>query len=284
MPRRLGCRRLAVRRLAVAVVGAAAVLSPFSLAAAPADAAVTRTSCVDGGGVRWQVAVTWGATYTSGPTTKVSLTKAAWTTGAGSVRTDSRVRTYDGSGRRLQDLRWSGAFDYDGGATSKSRNPVNPPSAPGRTKVVVTLGVDGDGFGSCSVTVTQPGGTTSASDRYEADVLAATDHERTGRDLVALTAQSCLDSYAEAQARRMAAQERIFHQELGSILSTCSLRTAGENVAYGYPTGTAATAGWMGSAGHRANVLRSEFRLIGVGAAQDTDGRWYAAQVFGTRR
>ena len=277
-------RRLGFRSLAAALVGAAAVLSPFALGPAPADAAVTRTSCVDGGGVRWNVAVTWGATYISGATTKVSLTRASWTTDAGPVRTDSRVRTYGGSGQRLQDLRWSGTFDYDGGAVSKSRNPVNPPSAPGRTKVMVTLGVDGDGFRSCSVTLPQPGATRSASDRYEADVIAATDAARTDRDLAGLTTHPCVDSYAEAQARRMAAEERMSHQDLAPILKTCGLRTVGENVAYGYPTGTAVTAAWMGSPGRRANVLNSEFRLIGVGAAQGADDRWYVAQVFGTLR
>ena len=52
-------------------------------------------------------------------------------------------------------------------------------------------------------------------------------------------------------------------------------------MAYGYASGAAVTAGWMGSTGHRQNILNPSYRLLGVGAAQDTDGRWYAAQVFG---
>jgi hypothetical protein len=28
--------------------------------------------------------------------------------------------------------------------------------------------------------------------------------------------------------------------------------------------------------------LNARYRLIGVGASQDSDGRWYAAQVFGS--
>ena len=147
----------------------------------------------------------------------------------------------------------------------------------------MTLGVDGDGYGSCSVTSTQPGGTASPSDRYEAEVIAATNAERTDRVLVTVRAETCVDSYAEAQARQMAAQGRMFHQDLGPVLAACDLQRVGENVAYGYPSGTAVTAGWMGSAGHRANILKPEFRLIGVGAAQGSDGLWYAAQVLGTR-
>ena len=282
MPRsRTARRRLPAALAALGVLAAGAVLST-----APAEAAVVRqASCTDGGGVRWDVAVTWGAPYAAaGGVTKVALDKAAWTTTeAGPVPTDSRVRTYDGAGKRLQDLTWSGAFDYRGGAVSKSRNPVNPPSAPGKAKVVLTLGVDGDGFGSCSVTLTQPAtAAPSAADRYEADVVAATNPERTSRGLAALAPQSCVDSYAEAQARRMADEGRMFHQDLQPVLKTCGLRTVGENVAYGYPTGTAVTQAWMGSPGHRANILNGSFKLIGVGAAQGSDGRWYAAQVFGT--
>ncbi|SDR74643.1 Uncharacterized conserved protein YkwD, contains CAP (CSP/antigen 5/PR1) domain [Friedmanniella luteola] len=273
------------RRLTAALVGLGTAVGLLALAPAPASAAtVQRASCVDGGGVRWDVQVTWGAPYTSGTTTKVALDRAGWTTStSGPLPTDSRVRTYDGDGERLQDLLWSGSFDYQDGAASRARNPVNPPSAPGRAKVVVSLGVDGDGFGSCSVTLKQPAATTaSAADRYESDVIAATNPERTSRGLAALTAQSCLDSYAERQARAMAAEERMYHQELRPVLEACDLRTVGENVAYGYPSGAAVTEAWMDSPGHRANILNAQFRLIGVGAAQSSDGVWYSAQVFGT--
>ena len=71
------------------------------------------------------------------------------------------------------------------------------------------------------------------------------------------------------------------HQDLGPILRGCNLRTVGENVAYGYPSGSAVIGGWMGSSGHRANILNSSYRLLGVGAVRSSDGRWYAAQVFG---
>ena len=41
------------------------------------------------------------------------------------------------------------------------------------------------------------------------------------------------------------------------------------------------TTAWMNSTGHRANILNAGYSVIGVGAAQDSTGRWYAAQVFG---
>lgn len=37
---------------------------------------------------------------------------------------------------------------------------------------------------------------------------------------------------------------------------------------------------WWNSPGHRANMLRSGFKLLGVGVAQSGRGSWYATQVF----
>jgi uncharacterized protein YkwD len=271
---------------ATGLVGAAAVFG-----AATADAATTQTgSCVDGGGIRWTAKAIWGGTYTSGGVRKISINYAGWTTNGGAVPTDSAVRTYSGDGTRIQKLTWSGVYDYKDGTAYRVRNPRNPASAPGKAKIKITLGVDGDGHGSCSVTFTQPGsagggggsgGGGSTSDRYEADVVSGTNAERTSRELQPLSSEACVDRYAEQQAARMAAERRMYHQDLGPILHECNLRGVGENVAYGYPSGSAVVAGWMGSSGHRANILNSSYRLLGVGAVQSSDGRWYAAQVFG---
>jgi uncharacterized protein YkwD len=272
--------------------GAAAVLATASV---PAHAAVTQTaSCLDGGGVRWNAKVVWDKTYRAADgVTKVTVDYAGWTTTkTGTVPTDARIRTYDAAGHRLQDKIWQGSMNYGGGATVMAVNPVNPPSAPGEARVTLTLGVAGDGKASCSVTLRQPAATPapttpgpttpSASDAYENDVIAATNVERTSRSLVTLTPQACVDSYAEAQAQRMATEDRMYHQDLGPVMAGCALRMAGENVAYGFPDGEAVTAGWMASPGHRANILKPEYRLLGVGAAQNAKGVWYSAQVFGT--
>ena len=259
-----------------------------------ASAATNQTStCVDEGGVRWNAKAVWGEVYANtGGSAVIAMDYAGWTTTkSGTVKTDSIVKTYDGSGSLLQTLSRTGSYAYGSGTAYKSRNPLNPPSSPGKSKVVVTLGVDGDGFGSCTVTFTQPISTPSTptppppsttSDGYEADVITATNTERTSRSLVALTAQACVDKYAELQSAKMAAEKRMYHQDLQPVLTDCNLRAIGENVAYGYPDGTKVTAAWMASTGHRENILNSGYRLIGVGASQDSDGRWYAAQVFGS--
>ncbi len=82
----------------------------------------------------------------------------------------------------------------------------------------------------------------------------------------------------------MAAQEEMYHQDLGPIMDECGLSTVGENVAYGYATGRAVVRqGWMLSEGHRANILSRDYRLVAVAGRRSDDGTWYAAQVFGRK-
>lgn len=118
---------------------------------------------------------------------------------------------------------------------------------------------------------------------YEKSAHKKTNAQRTKRDLVALRKQKCVQRFADHQARRMAKQERMFHQDLQKVLDACDLSAVAENVAEGYGSGKAVVKGWMGSPGHRANILTERYRLLGVGAARDDDGRWYAAQVFGRK-
>lgn len=130
----------------------------------------------------------------------------------------------------------------------------------------------------------QATGATSLERAYQSSVLTATNRVRASRDLVELRANACVRRFAVRQARRMAARDRMFHQDLGPILTRCGLRRVAENVAYGYATGAQGVwQGWMRSPGHRANILGRGFRLLGTGARRSDDGTWYAAQVFGRR-
>ena len=123
----------------------------------------------------------------------------------------------------------------------------------------------------------------ASGNRYAKKALRATNVQRRNQGLRPLKSQRCLVRAARNQARAMADSQTIYHQELSPVLSRCGMRMVGENVAMGYPTGRAVVRGWMGSPGHRENILRREYRQVGIAAAQGSDGRWYAAQVFGRR-
>jgi uncharacterized protein YkwD len=55
----------------------------------------------------------------------------------------------------------------------------------------------------------------------------------------------------------------------------------GENVAYGYGTASAVVNGWMGSTGHRANILNAQYTMMGSCSAAASNGTIYWVQQFG---
>ncbi len=59
-----------------------------------------------------------------------------------------------------------------------------------------------------------------------------------------------------------------------------SYRGVGENVAMGYCSAEEVVSGWMGSEGHRGNILLSNYTSIGVGYYKASDGYCYWAQSF----
>jgi|GEM_PF-2298081 len=53
-----------------------------------------------------------------------------------------------------------------------------------------------------------------------------------------------------------------------------------ENIAYNYQDADSVMNGWMGSTGHRANILNANVTEIGVGVVADKNGSLYFCQVF----
>ena len=153
-PRRLRvgstCARLLVGSILVVIM-----VLPGSQAA---SAATTVTaSCVDGAGIVWRTRVVWGGTYIDAAgIRRVAVSVAGWTTKSGRMSTDSRVRTYGPTGALIQTLVKTATFDYQYGASWDQRNPRNPPTGPGRSRVTIRVSRDGDGQPGCTVTSTQP--------------------------------------------------------------------------------------------------------------------------------
>ncbi len=129
-----------------------------------------------------------------------------------------------------------------------------------------------------------PAQAATPESRYGTKAVRATNNARAAADLRELRSTTASSASRVRQAKAMAAQEEMYHQDLGPIMDECGLSTVGENVAYGYSTGRAVVwQGWMLSEGHRANILNRDFRLVAVAGRRSDDGTWYAAQVFGSK-
>ena len=119
---------------------------------------------------------------------------------------------------------------------------------------------------------------------YEAEVLRLVNIERGKYELSPLAMDSKLTEVAHLRAKEIVTS--FSHTRPNG--STCftaakeigvSYRSAGENIAYGYPSPQSVVKGWMNSEGHRKNILSPSFGKIGIGCYRN-NGTLYWTQFF----
>jgi uncharacterized protein YkwD len=103
---------------------------------------------------------------------------------------------------------------------------------------------------------------------------------RAAHDLRRLKVASCADDVAESWSRYLAANNEFFHQSMTDVLDRCDATYAGETLGRGSMRPRKLVRMWMESPGHRAVLLSSKARRIGIGATPDADGRWVVAANF----
>jgi uncharacterized protein YkwD len=105
------------------------------------------------------------------------------------------------------------------------------------------------------------------------DVLTCVNQIRAYYGFGALSSNGTLNNAAQACADRMAASNSMTHSS-----PTPGFGYWGENIAHGYGSQASVFNAWMNSAGHRANILNSHYRYMGLGYAS---GNWWCQQ-FGS--
>jgi hypothetical protein len=116
----------------------------------------------------------------------------------------------------------------------------------------------------------------------ESCFYSATNRERSkvGRPRLAL--KSDLTSIARRHSRRMAADGTIYHNNnLGNEVSG-NWWAAGENVGMG-PDCQSIQDAFMGSPGHRSNIIDRDYNQVGIGVAYDDEGTVYVTVDFAGR-
>ena len=120
-------------------------------------------------------------------------------------------------------------------------------------------------------------------------VLELANRERRARGLRSLAWDERLAEQARLHSRRMVEAGFFGHHDpkrgpLGSRVPASQSRPAvAENLhrSYGYgDPAEVAVQGWMGSAGHRSNLLNARFTVTGIGAVRARDGAWFVTQIF----
>lgn len=120
----------------------------------------------------------------------------------------------------------------------------------------------------------------------EGAVLALVNAERAAAGCGAVSADEALASVARAHSADMRDRGFFSHVDPEGLDPFARARAAGigsaraENIAYGQPDAVAVMAAWMGSPGHRQNILDCGLRALGVGVATGPGGPWWT-QLFG---
>jgi uncharacterized protein YkwD len=140
-------------------------------------------------------------------------------------------------------------------------------------------------------TATKPATTAPAGNSsYEQQVLTLTNAQRAAAGCPALIWNGTLASVARAHSQDMAAKGYFDHNSQNGTTPAQRLTAAGypyrqmaENIAAGQSTPDNVMTSWMGSAGHKANILNCSLKEIGVGFATGGPYGTYWTQDFGTR-
>jgi len=109
-------------------------------------------------------------------------------------------------------------------------------------------------------------------------LVSLTNSARSNAGLPALTTNAKLIQAANAKAQDMMAKDYWAHtspsgkQPWDFVLEAgYDYVHAGENLAYGFSTSSAVHNGWMGSSGHRANILSSNYKEVGIAVVDAAD-------------
>ena len=113
-------------------------------------------------------------------------------------------------------------------------------------------------------------------------VLDEMNADRTAAALAALPSNDVAVAKAQSWAEKLARDDALSHSNLAQGLEALCWRAIAENVGYGGSIAEVQAA-YMGSAGHRANILNGRWDVAGVGHATTVvNGRTrvFTVQVF----
>ncbi|NND85330.1 MAG: CAP domain-containing protein [Acidimicrobiia bacterium] len=172
--------------------------------------------------------------------------------------------------------------------TTTTTLPVTTTSAPTTTTVpeATTTTLPATTTTTSTTTTTLPATTTTteapqasgSSDTANASALVTLFNQaRAAEGAGSLSVSGSLTSFAVDWASQMASTGQLAHSP---NWRTVVASTGGENVGVGFTSAQSMHNGWMGSSGHRANILNPAFDSVGIGVWIDGDGRRWWVAVF----
>lgn len=157
---------------------------------------------------------------------------------------------------------------------TKTPEPTKPPVATVSARPTATPAGNGGDY------------TTSQAPAQEGIAFSLLNEDRAANGLPALTLDPALSALARLKSYDMNANHYFAHTSptLGSAAEMLrangyAFTSVGENIAH-HATVEKAQAAFMSSSGHRANILGSQWKKVGIGVCYDSQGFVYVTQLF----
>lgn len=144
-----------------------------------------------------------------------------------------------------------------------------------RVALVVVLGLS---FLTGSVVTAEPAHATSTAER---DLARYHNNARAARGIPKLYLHEALSDKARLHSRDMATRGYIFHTpKLAYVFRNWTWSYIGENVGVG-PSMWELHKAFMNSTGHRANILKRQYRRFGIGTYKVGSRNWVTVIFMG---
>ena len=119
------------------------------------------------------------------------------------------------------------------------------------------------------------GAPAASASTAESSLVTKINSARAAAGLPAVSVRADLVAAARRHSSAMAGRNELYHSSLAGI---CCFRSLAENVGFGATTGVVHVA-FMGSSGHRANILNPAMRHVGVGVVS-SGGQLWVTEIF----
>jgi len=115
---------------------------------------------------------------------------------------------------------------------------------------------------------------------YAADLVELTNETRAAEGLGLLSESSCARAAALERAAALVGEGELEHAPLAPVIEACApTATAAENLVNSTASPQDVVEAWLGSPGHRANIVDPALTEIGVGCVHDGD-KLLCSQIF----
>ncbi len=115
---------------------------------------------------------------------------------------------------------------------------------------------------------------------YATELVELTNEARAEEGLGDLELSECARDAALDRATALVGEEELTHAPLAPVIDACApLTTAAENLVNSTAVPMDVVEAWLGSPGHRANIVDAGLTEIGIGCVPD-DHKMLCSQVF----